>query len=217
MMALSLLSIALCFIPLAAVFLGIALLAKDFKIRYGLFACALGLAAVIPIAVIQVLSQDFFEAKTLGMVFIRALLFNGLIEESIKTLIFFLMPAKKLELKNFFHCAVLSGMALACFESLLYLISGYEHIGLRMGTAVIIHAVCGGLGGLFVYSVKAKQLRIFPFLYAVMLHGIYNYFAGLGRDTVYFYLAFAVILLAIAECRVQYLKIKTCLYGKTVL
>ena len=151
-------SIALCFIPLAAVFLGIALLAEGFKIQYGLLSCALGLTAVFPIAVTQVVFQGFFDTGTLVMLLVRALIFNGLIEESIKMLIFFLLPAKKMQLKNFFQCAVLGGLALACFETLLYLVSGYAHIELRLISAVVIHVVCGGLGGIFVYSVAAAYL-----------------------------------------------------------
>ncbi len=200
--------ITLCFIPLVAMFICIAVLAKGFKIWKGLVSCILGLAAVVPIAVMQLFVGGLFSAKNLLGILISAIIVNGLIEESIKMLFLFLLPAKNTRENLFFLYSMLSGLALGCCETLFYLISDFDSLSLRMATAIIIHVVCGALGGLFVYGIKTKCFKISPFFFAVMLHGIYNYFAGFGQNSIYFYLSFAVILFGIIECRVQYMKIQ---------
>ena len=76
--------IALCFIPLIAMFICIAVMAKGFKLWKGLLACILGLAAVIPIAIMQLFVGALISAKNLQGSLISAIVVNGLIEESIK-------------------------------------------------------------------------------------------------------------------------------------
>ncbi len=200
--------IALCFIPLIAVFICVAVMAKGFKLWKGLLACILGLAAVIPIAIMQLFVGALISAKNLQGILISAIVVNGLIEESIKMLFMFLLPAKNTRENLFFLYSILSGLALGCCETLFYLISGIDSLGLRMATAVIIHVACGALDGLFVYGIKTKRFNLSPFFFSFMLHGIYNYFAGFGQSSIYFYLSFAVILFAIIECRIQYIKIR---------
>jgi RsiW-degrading membrane proteinase PrsW (M82 family) len=197
-------SIAICFIPLAAVFICFVLLVPGFKTRWGLLACLFGLLAVIPIATLQfgIEKINLIEATSLGIVLLEALVLNGLIEESLKMGLLFVLPSKDIVLSAFFSYAILSGLSVGCFESVIYLISGYENIGLRMITAVIIHASCTGLGGLFVYSIRNKKVHVMPFIYAVLFHGIYNYFAGFNTGIKYF--SFAVILFALIECRIWY-------------
>ena len=127
-------------------------------------------------------------------------------------LFMFLLPAKNTRENLFFLYSILSGLALGCCETLFYLISGIDSLGLRMATAVIIHVACGALDGLFVYGIKTKRFNLSPFFFSFMLHGIYNYFAGFGQSSIYFYLSFAVILFAIIECRIQYIKIRDSLW-----
>ena len=200
--------ITLCFIPLIAMFICIAVLTKGFKVWKGLLSCVLGLAAVIPIAIMQMFVGGLLSAKNLLGVLISAIIVNGLIEEAIKMLFMFLLPAKNTRESLFFLYTMLSGLALGCCETLFYLISGFDSLGLRMATAVIIHVACGALDGLFVYGIKTKRFNIAPFFFSVMLHGIYNYFAGFGQESIYFYLSYAVILFGIIECRIQYIKIR---------
>lgn len=196
--------ILLCFIPLVAFFVCLKLLMPCFKIFKGLIACLLGLFSVIPIAAFQFLldAQHLFTASSLLTVLVQSLVLNGLIEEAIKMGLLFIVPAKDMELKEFFAYSLLCGLAVGCFESVIYLISGYENVGLRMITAVIIHVTCTGLSGLFVYSVKYKCRKVLPFVLAVLIHGIYNYFAGFSGGIQYF--SFIVILFAVIECRVRY-------------
>src|SRR5574344_447508 len=228
-------SVAICFIPLVAFFICVKLLVPQVKISWGLISCLLGLCAVIPIAAIQLFLDKikFFTTTSLASVLLQALVLNGLIEETIKMLLLFILPAKKIGLSEeprkylpaFFTYALLSGLSVASFESLIYVISGYQNIGLRMATAVVIHTCCAGLSGLFVFSTHLKKmatskttsskkqsandtvslsprLRVIAYIFAVLLHGVYNYFAGFNTSIKYF--SFAVILFALIECRVQY-------------
>lgn len=200
-------SVAVCFIPLVAVSICLALLIKGLKIRHILLSALLGLLAVIPIAALQMAVDhiSFFSAETLASVLIHSLVINGLIEESIKMCLLFFLPAKKYDIWKFLFCAMLSGLALGCFESVIYLVSGYENIGLRLVTAVMLHTACAGLGGLFVWSVRNTKAKLTPFIFAVILHGIYNYFAGFNSGIRWFSLV--IILLAFIECRSQGLSI----------
>lgn len=200
-------AIALCFIPLAVVFLSFALLTKRFKVWQGLLACVLGMIAVVPIAIMQffLLSKNFFAANSLLAILISALVINGIVEETMKMGLLFLFPVGEMKLKLFYKYCILSGLTLGCFESLIYLISGFQEIGLRMFSSVLIHIVCAVFDGIFVYGVKHWHFRIAPLSYAIILHGIYNYFAGFGEGP-FFYISFAVIAFAVIECRITYLK-----------
>ena len=93
---------------------------------------------------------------------------------------------QKMSMKVFFACAVLSGLSLGCFETLIYIASGIKNLELRLLTAVVIHSCCAGLSGLFVFNLKNGSLKIYPFVLAVFLHGIYNYFAGFKMDSMFF-------------------------------
>lgn len=202
-------SILICFIPLIAVYLSFVLLIKGFSWWRGLVACLCGVVAVIPIAGIQFLMQKkgFNSVNSLSMVLLSAIVLNGFVEETIKMAIQFCIPAGKVELKEFFADGILTGLTLACFESLVYLISGYDQIGLRLITAVVIHVTCAGLSSLMVYSIKHdKRAYIIPYIFAVVLHGIYNYFAGFDGWVRYF--SIAVILVAVIECATRYGSVK---------
>jgi RsiW-degrading membrane proteinase PrsW (M82 family) len=200
---------ALCFIPLLTVFLCTALLSSDFRTGEGLLACILGLIAVVPIAALQFLldSRNIFSASSPASILVSALILNGLTEETIKMALLSAMPAKQMKPAAFCRYSILSGLTLACFETLIYLISGYENIRLRMFTAVLIHVACAVLDGLFAFSLKHKKADVSPFIYAVLLHGLYNYFAGFGEHSPYFPISFAVIAFAVIECRIKFKKI----------
>ena len=93
---------------------------------------------------------------------------------------------------------------MGCFETLVYLVAGIQHLELRMLTAVVIHVSCAGLSGIFVYSIKNKSVKVLPFVSAVLLHGIYNYFAGFKMDSIFFWFSLVVVLVSIVECRIRY-------------
>ncbi|MCR5217802.1 PrsW family glutamic-type intramembrane protease [Treponema sp.] len=199
--------IYLSFFPVIFFCAVLSLSIKEFKPVYGILACVLGLVALIPIEIIQftINSNVNFTLASMQLL-LKCLLVNGLVEETAKMAVLFALPAKKLNKASFFWCAALSGLALGCYELFIYLVLNlhFQNALLRFLTAVIIHTACSALSGLFVYSVKAKKFSPFPFICAILFHGIYDYFAGFPKNTVFFYFSFIVIIFALIECRAIY-------------
>lgn len=205
-----LLSGVFCFLPLVVFVSCVAILSKEYKLWKALLACLLGMLTVLPVALLQsaINGMRLLNLSGLKGLLISAIVLNGLVEECVKALLLFCMPAsvatETKAKRTFFLCALTAGLALGCLESFIYLIGGTQKIGLRMVTAVVIHTFCAGLGGLSVFSVKTREPRFLPLILAVLTHGIYNYFAGFGEGTPYFYISFVAILFAALECRVRY-------------
>lgn len=225
--------IALCFLPLI---LALAIFAAGFKIKltHLLIAVLLGLTAVLPISFIQ-----YFIPEMPGLVIspvVRALLKSiflyGLVEEAIKTLALLPIPHKVYDVDSglseengtsgrlgFLLLAFTAGISLGCFESVVYYFDHlqiansrgatllYGQIAVRIFTADVIHMTCTGLCGLFVYSCRNKACRVSCLVFAVLLHGIYDFFAGFSSGLRWFSLA--VVLMAIAECRIKYTALKS--------
>ncbi len=198
-------SIALCSIPLVTFYLCFALLVKDFKKLIGLLACLLGLVAFIPIMAIDFLKDGFFDGTSQFSQFVR-FLGLALVEEGIKMILLFFLPSKKSTQAAFIAYSVLAGMTLGCFETLLYLIVFVTSTNVRWW-AIIIHMTCSCLSGIFVYSIKKKNILIMPFVFAVLFHGVYNYFVDFRDIRRYF--AIAVILIALVECKLRYSILKS--------
>ena len=204
------LSAVYCFLPLVVFICCVQILVKDGRLWRSLLACLLGMLTVLPIAALQsaINGTKLLNLKGLVGILISAIVLNGLVEECVKAALLFILPLRKDGEKkakqDFFLCALTAGLALGCLESFVYLIAGTQHIGLRMITAGVIHTFCSGLGGLFVYSVKNRDVRILPLVLAILTHGVYNYFAGFGEGTPYFAISFVAILFAAIECRVRY-------------
>ncbi|MBQ9237783.1 MAG: PrsW family intramembrane metalloprotease [Treponema sp.] len=214
--------ISLCFVPLVACCLICRCVLKQ-NLLILLRAVLLGLLAIVPIMFIQfylhqLISMLFFPAHQHLEYLSRALIVNGLIEETIKMAVLFLLPAKRMPLKLFFCCALICGLSLACFESVIYFLNSlqvtemngvhpfYRQILLRMFTANIIHLCCTGLCGLCVWALRHHTQAASAFLFAVIAHGYYNFFLLYTVSLRYF--AIAAILFAAVECRVQYMKLR---------
>lgn len=208
---------ALSFIPLLAVFLLSVLFVPGQKFRYALISCVLGVITVIPASFVQyyVLSLPIFLASTAVNLLVTAVVFNGLVEESFKMLFMAFLPFKKTTLAAYFTCALLSGLTLGCFESAIYLVKKiddttaplgaealYQLLISRAFTSVLIHTFCSGLSGLYLWMFKKKQTHVMPFVWAVALHGIYNFFAGFKNG--FYWFAIVAILFAALECRIWY-------------
>lgn len=208
---------ALCFIPTITCFIIFCMLVPGFKFYHGLWSLLIGLLSVVPIAVIQffILNLPVFNKATFASLLITAFIFNGLIEETVKMLFLLLLPQKKLTIAPFFAASLLCGLALGSFESVIYLIKRFQETGLpqgavsayvlifvRMFTAVVIHTFCAGLSGLYVWMFRHKTPHAAPFVYAALLHGAYNFFAGFSSG--YRWFSIIAILFAILECRIWY-------------
>lgn len=211
--------IALCFVPLILVIV-IFTTGYKLKLTHQLIAVFLGLIAVLPISFIQ-----FFLPELPGVGFspilhalLKSLLLYGLIEELFKTLILIFLPHKSLsegeESREFLQLAFVAGLALGCFESVVYYFDHlqiansrgatllYGQIAVRIFTSDIIHMMCTGLCGLFIYTCRNKPSRISFLIIAVLLHGVYDFFAGFAGNIRWF--SVAVVLMSIAECRIKY-------------
>ncbi|MCR4823092.1 MAG: PrsW family intramembrane metalloprotease [Treponema sp.] len=210
--------LGISFIPAALFFTLAAVLNKNLKIRYCLWACLLALFTVIPTSLLQfyVLGLPIFTAYTFAAVMITAIFFNGLIEESMKMLFMCLIPQKKQILSTFFCCVMLYGLTVGGFESVVYIVKKFQEIQgqggkeivlnlliKRIFTAQAIHVFCAGLSGLYIWNFRRHKKNIMPFVYAVLLHGIYNFFASF--ESIYHWLAIVAILFAAVECRIFYL------------
>ena len=222
--------IALCFLPLI---IAILIFSTAFKLKlfHQLIAVLLGLAAVLPISVIQYF-MPAIPGLNLSLVLralLKSLLLYGLVEELFKTLVIFILPHKLYDsdLENdasengrlsFLLLAFVTGLSLGCFESVVYYFDHlqiansrgatllYGQIAVRIFTADIIHITCTGLCGLFVYSCRNKPRHLSCLVAAVFLHGIYDFFAGFSNGLRWF--ALAVVLMSIAECRIKYTSLK---------
>lgn len=222
--------IALCFLPLI---IAILIFSATFKLKlfHQLIAVLLGLAAVLPISVIQYF-MPAIPGLNLSLVLralLKSLLLYGLVEELFKTLVIFILPHKLYDsdLENdasengrlsFLLLAFVTGLSLGCFESVVYYFDHlqiansrgatllYGQIAVRIFTADIIHMTCTGLCGLFVYSCRNKPRHLSCLVAAVFLHGIYDFFAGFSNGLRWF--ALAVVLMSIAECRIKYTSLK---------
>lgn len=211
--------IILCFLPLI-----IALVIFTFGVKLNFFhqivAVLIGLLTVIPISFIQFFLPDipFLLQFPLWHTLFKSLVIYGFVEELIKMFMTVLLPHKKSSTLQFLFLVFLMGISLGCFESVVYFLDHlqkanakgaqllYGQIFMRIFTSDIIHLTCAGLGGLFVVSCRQKKVKVSIFVFSVILHGFYDFFAGFSNFFKYF--SFIVILLAIVECRIKYLSLK---------
>lgn len=212
------LPVILCFIPLIA---GILIFIFAFKINPGHLSIAvlLGLAAVLPISVIQFFlpSLNILTSMPILREILKSLFLYGLVEEILKCVFVLPLPKKDKSALDFLLLAFTMGLALGCFESIVYYLDHlqmannrnatllYGQIFARIFSSDIIHMTCTGLCGLFIYSIRNKRTFISCLLSAVFIHGVYDFFAGFQNALRWF--AVAAILLAIAECRLKYTSI----------
>ena len=204
-----------CFIPLFICFF-VLLFKFKLKITHLLLAILFGLIAILPISFIQYFIPDFklfFTNQILGQL-IKSFLLYGFIEEIFKMLFLLPLTKNKTEIKDFLLIALMLGLSLGCFETAVYYFDHlnrattkgasllYGQIFVRIFTADIIHIACSILNGLFVYSVKSNKKKVSILVMSILIHGIYDFFAGFQGGFKIF--SIFVVLLAIIECRVKY-------------
>ncbi len=211
--------IILCFVPLIFAFL---IFAAGFKLKltHLLIAVLLGLVAVLPISFIQYFMPALpgLPISAVVRALLKSLLLYGLVEEAIKTLALLPVPHKNESRLNFMLLAFTAGLSLGCFESVVYYFDHlqiansrgatllYGQIAVRIFTSDIIHMCCTGLCGLFLFSCRNKPRHISCLITAVILHGVYDFFAGFSGNLRWF--SVAVVLMAIAECRIKYISLQ---------
>ena len=215
--------LGISFIPAVLFFVLSKILNPNLKFRHGILSCVLGIITIFPASFIQffLFKLEVFSGTTFSSVMITAIVFNGLIEETIKMLFLCAVPQKKQTLSAFFCCAIIYGLSAGGFESVVYIIRKFQEIPLVSGQEIItnllirrifsaqaIHAFCAGLSGLYLWNFRhSKSKSITPFIFAVLLHGIYNFFAGFTSG--FRWLSFIAIIFAAVECRIFYLSAKS--------
>lgn len=208
-----------CFLPLVVLVL-VSKLHFKLELKYQFVAILLGLIAVLPIALIQYKIPDLRIASVHPVLYslLKSLILYGLLEEVIKMAFLIPLPHKKLNEFNFLLLSFVMGLALGCFESVAYFLDYslkatnrgatllYGQIFLRIFTADIIHMCCTGLCGLFLFSIRQKNKKIIIIIFAILIHGIYDFFAGYNNILRAF--SYLAVLLSIIECRVKYSALK---------
>lgn len=197
-------TLAMCFLPLLAGIVFWAVKVPSFKLSYSVWAVGAGFAALVPIIVIQFVIRRFFNFSpaSLAAVFLSALLFNGLIEETVKAVFLFLLPVKAVPLSAFTAAAIIAGTAVGSFEALVYCIAGTNYSLVRLITAVVLHALCSGLSGIFVWTRKNGKARAAALVSATVCHGLYDFFASFNG--LIWWLSIAVLLFAAVRLRYYY-------------
>ena len=212
-------TIALCFLPIIICFVIYTFLLK-IRITDQLIAVLLGLIAVFPISLIQYFlpTFTFFEHNPVLQTLLKSIIIYGFTEELVKMLFLIPIPHKKLSESDFLFLAFFMGLTLGCFESAVYFLDHLQmaasrgaqlllsQIFVRIFTSDLIHMSCTGLCGLFLFSCRNKPVSVSVFILAVVLHGIYDFFAGFQNDLKYF--SIAVIILAFIECRNKYVSLQ---------
>lgn len=204
-----------CFLP---IIIAVLLFTLAFKIKFSaqLLAILLGLIAVFPISIIEFYSPSIPFLKQFPNLYLlfRNIFIIGLIEESIKMGLLWPLPHKNYNALTFLLLSFVFGLSLGCFESAVYFLDHlqrantrgaeliYSQIFARIFTSDIIHMTCTGLCGLFVYSCRQKKARPSFFILAILLHGIYDFFAGFQNGLRWF--SIVVLLLSLVECRIKY-------------
>ena len=214
--------ITLCFVPLVLAFLLFAISFKC-KITHLLIAILLGLIAVLPISFIQYFMPPIPEINISPVLraLLKSILLYGLVEELIKGLLLLPLPHKFKDSEtnsclSFLLLSFIAGLSLGCFESVVYYFDHlqlansrgatllYGQIAVRIFTSDLIHTMCTGLCGLFIYNLRNKTYTFSCIIFAILLHGFYDFFAGFSGDIRWF--SIAVVLMSILECRIKYTK-----------
>lgn len=215
--------LGISFIPAILFFALSKILNRSFKFQHGILVCVLGIVTIFPASFIQffLLKLELFNRTTFVSAMITAVVFNGLIEETVKMLFLCALSQKKQTLSAFFCCSIIYGLCAGGFESVVYIIRKFQEITLVSGPEIItnllikrifcaqaVHAFCAGLSGLYLWNFRHfKSKNIAPFVFAVLLHGIYNFFAGFTSG--FRWLSFVAIIFAAVECRINYISAKT--------
>ncbi len=199
-------AVLICFIPLI---IGVALclyFIKDFKVLYALIAILLGFVAIFVILLFRAAVEELgniFPITIAGFAgFLITTLLFAFLEEVAKMLLLPFFSKKIKTLQIFLLTSLIFGCSVGCYETLMYLVTGYDGTVMRLFTAVLIHTACAGLSSYFIWALKTKEHFIRAFAVSVLLHGLYNFFVIQG--TYLGWLAIVTILLSFIKMRSYY-------------
>ena len=195
-------SVALSLIPAIAIFLSILFFIKEFKYFFAIFCCFAGALAFTCNKILLLAASALFpETINTLIFFLECLIAAGILQEGLKTLFLFIFPVKNIKLLDYMAYSALCGLSAGSVEMFLYirLLNVFKWSFLAF---YIIQSMCAMLDGLTVYSYNKKKKQILPFIFAVLFHGMYNYFTSFADFRSYF--AIFVALLAVIEVKLRY-------------
>ena len=203
-------AIAVCFIPLLLGIIIAHIFIKDCKITHSLIAIVLGFLAIFLIILVRTLVNDIIGLITpsklnMFLALIISAIFFAFLEESVKMLFCTLLPKAKITLKAFVINCIIFGASIGCFETVMYLVTGYNTL-IRLFTAVIIHIACAVLSGYFIWAIYTKIKFARVFFFAILMHGLYNFFAGQNNELAW--ISFVIILFTVHKARLYYYVVK---------
>jgi RsiW-degrading membrane proteinase PrsW (M82 family) len=203
--------IALCVLPLAAFVVCCTTFNKEISALFAVAAVLVGFLQVVPIMALQLIVFPAFRGlgERVATRLLSALILNGLIEESVKFLCLLLLPLKNRSLSASAAAGAIAGLTLGALEAVMYFIVGFEGILLRLATAAVVHTLCATLSVLSVVSFRAGKKDPAPLVLAILIHGVYDFFAGFTVP--FWFFSIAALLFAAVECRVRYTKLKSSL------
>ncbi len=181
-----------------------------------IFSFILGLLAIIPTILFELLGSYFVQPTTLINTFLYAFVVIGFTEEFMKFVILRKIFFRKKDFNEPFDGIVYSvmiSMGFAALENVLYVFQhGLEVAILRMFTAVPAHACFAIIMGFYVgkakFSNSKNGLSFLGLFLATIFHGAYDFFLFQNENDLLKILAFVVLGLSIILCIVAIKKMQ---------
>jgi RsiW-degrading membrane proteinase PrsW (M82 family) len=150
----------------------------------------IGILATFPVIIIELsiaLFEDFFSFHPLAGSAFRAFVIAALTEEFMKFIVvkyFVYNQAAFDEIMDGVVYTVVASLGFACMENIIYVLQGGFTVAIiRALTAVPLHAFASGMMGYFIGKAKfastkseEKGLFIEGLAYAILIHGLYDFF-----------------------------------------
>jgi RsiW-degrading membrane proteinase PrsW (M82 family) len=175
-----LLLIAISSLPVLAVLLWIRLRRLPVRLSWFLLALLGGALSLGLAAVLQSLFPDTGEAR-MGVLLAKIFVQIALTEELGRLAVFFLLLslARRMESYSSGFAAItglIAGLGFAVIETAMYGAGNFRIALARAITAAPLHGACGVRIGAVVFHIRdAPAKSLIHFLYAVALHGMYNF------------------------------------------
>lgn len=160
----------------------------------------IGCLSVVPAGLIELI-LDAFSGFFSGplLIFIRAFIIAALVEETLKLGVvhFFVFKRKEFdEVVDGIVYTISASLGFAFFENLLYSFGPPATLIIRGITAVPLHAIASGIMGYYIGLSKSSfvSLKGRGLFYAVLIHGLYDYFLFTG--SIYSFLVIPLLIIS---------------------
>ncbi|MDD2411572.1 MAG: PrsW family glutamic-type intramembrane protease [Bacteroidales bacterium] len=201
--------LALSVAPALAILMAVYFIDKYDRepIRLLLTSVMLGIVALIPAIIFELIFGFMDQHENIFLIFIYAVWVVGFAEEGCKFFFLrtvpYIRPDFNEPLDGIVYGLAIS-MGFAAVENIFYVLNGGVGLGLlRMFTAVPMHAVCGVVMGYYVGLAKfssqgSRKLLSTGLLLAIAIHGLYDFFLIQQLWAGFAIFAFVVLIIGIA-------------------